>query len=331
MNLKVLKIVFASLLATFASCTTPITDYMGNWVRMGDYNGKPRAEATCFTINNYGYYGLGRNDDEYLSDFWRYDPNTNIWSKMADFPGVPRAYGASVSNGIYGYTGLGYDGDNDLSDFWRYDPEKNEWTQIEDFPGGTRRNPVAFVIGNDIYVGTGTQEDEDVYFNDFWKYDGEQWTQIASITEKRQKAMAATINNKAYILGGQHNGVLNDFLRYDPETNSWEDLYDLNEEDHGSSAIPRMNGATFVVNNKLYLITGNTGNSTTSTCFEWDPDFPEWIEKTDHTGGNREGAGSFVLYDIGYIVGGRIGSNSSSFKDNMYMFQPNVENDDDDD
>ncbi len=334
MKLKNLIIASVVLTTIFTSCVSEVSDYMGNWVTKAYFSGRARAEGTSFEINNFGYYGMGRNYNDYLSDFWKYDPINNSWEQVADFPGTPRAYGVSASSENFGYAGLGYDGNNkvDLGDFWKYDPQKNEWTNIEDFPGGERRYATAFSIGNDIYVGTGTQEDDEVYTNDFYKYDGSSWEQIPQLTgQKRRNATTTSLNGKGYLIGGNRNGVLNDFWRYDPETQQWEELRRLNHQDYGKEDVPRYNAVAYSADNKLYLVAGNTNSSTTSTCFEWDPQYEEWIQKTSiETNISREGAGSFVLNGYGYIVGGRNGTSSSSYRDDLYMFQPNVEANQDD-
>lgn len=328
-NLIITSVVLSTLV--LSSCVSLVEDYMGNWERKSYFKGRARAEGVSFEIDNFGYFGMGKNDDIYFSDFFKYDPSTDSWTQVADFPGTPRAYSVSISNDQFGYAGLGYDGDDDLEDFWKYDPAKNEWTQVDNFPGKTRRYATAFAIGNDVYVGAGTSEDDDVYHNDFFKFDGNSWSEITALKgEKRRKAMAVTLDGKAYVIGGFHNTALNDIWMYDPETNSWtdDDLAKLDDEDYGDNAIPRYNANAFVVGGKIYLVAGNQGNLINNTCWEWDPKYKEWIKKTSLTN-SREGAGQFVLNDEAYIVGGRNGS--SSFYDDLRKFYPDVEDDDNDD
>lgn len=335
MKFKNLIFVFIVISALFTSCNEDVLDYMGNWVTKGYYSGKARAEGTSFAINNYGYFGMGRNYNDYLKDFWKYDPVSNSWSQVADFPGTPRAYGVSISNGKVGYAGLGYDGKNDLSDMWKYDAEKDEWSQIEDFPGGKRRYATAFSIGDDIYVGCGSDDNDEVLYNDFWKYDGEKWSLISQLTgKKRRKAMAVTLDGKAYILGGHQNGPISDFWSYDPASDKWERLKDLNDKDWGISDLPRFNATVYSADGKIYVVAGNKGSGNDASCYEWDPkhgSYGLWIQKTSiETGYSREGAGSFVLNGYGYITGGRNGSTQTSYFDELYMFQPFAEANKDD-
>lgn len=324
MKFKTLTIIAVALATIFASCNEDEVSLIGNWVQQSYYEGYARAEGSSFAIDNNGYFGMGRDDDGYLSDFWKFDPTKGAWTQAADFPGTPRAHNVSISNGKKGYVGLGYDGTNDLADFWQYDAGTNAWTQIPDFAGGERRYATAFAIGDNIYVGTGTQEKDKVFTNDFYKYDGTSWTKITSLSgEKRSKSNAVGFNGKGYVISGFRNTVLQDFWSYDPASDSWTRLTNLNDEEKGNTSIARQNATVFGANGKIYITGGNQGTPlTTATTFEWDPSKDEWKQKTDFEGGAREGAGVFVLNDQGYIVGGRT---VNSYKDDTYVFYPDAD------
>lgn len=328
MKFKILILATVVIPTIFTSCNDSDVTLMGNWVEKAFFEGRQRADGASFAIGNFGYFGMGKDDDGYLTDFWKYDPSINAWSQVADFPGTARSYNVSVGNGSKGYVGLGYDGNNDLADFWEYDGASNNWNKIADFEGGARRYATAFAIGSDIYVGTGTMDDDKVYTNDFYKYDGSSWSKITTLSgEKRRKANAVSLNGIGYVISGYHNSTLSDFWSYDPSTQVWTKLTSLTDADTGNSEIPRYNASTFAVNGKLYIVAGSTG-TTLSSIFEWDPTDATWTQKTSiETGINREGAGSFVINDNAYIVGGRSGS---SYRDDCYMFEPDAEKNTDD-
>ena len=320
-------ILVVAVLSTFLFSCKSDEEVIGNWVSQAFFEGYARAEGSSFAINDYGYFGMGKDNDDYLSDFWKFDPTQGTlgaWTQVADFPGTPRAYNVSINNGTKGYIGLGYDGDNDLSDFWEYDPQTNSWAEIDSFGGGERRFATAFAINNDIYVGTGTQEKDKIYTSDFWKYDGSQWTKAPSFAgEKRKKANAVTLNGKAYIISGTHNGgALNDFWEFDPSTGVWTKLTLLDDETTGNSSVARYNAAAFASNGKIYLVGGVQNSSTLTSTFEWDPSTQTWTEKTSLEANGREGFGYFVLSDYGYIVGGHSGS---YYFDDCYKFQPDAD------
>lgn len=320
MKLRTLLIIGVVMTALITSCKEDEAELVGNWVQKSYFDGYARAEGSSFAINDIGYFGMGRDDDGYLTDFWKFEPANNKWIPAANFPGTPRAYNVSISNGQKGYVGLGYDGTNDLADFWEYDAGSNSWKQIADFPGGERRYATAFAIGNDIYVGTGTFDKDKQFTNDFYKYDGSNWTKITSLPgDKRRKATATSLNGKGYVISGFRSSMLQDFWEYDPSSDSWTKLNSLNDEETGDSGIARQNAVAFASHGKIYITTGNLGASTTTSTFEWDPTADEWTAKSSLEGAIREGAGSFVLLDKGYVVGGRSGA---SYKDDTYLFEP---------
>jgi len=321
----VLIILSIVLTGFITSCSDDAT-VLGNWVTKSYFDGKARSNGSNFSFETAGYWGMGKDDDEYLTDFWKYIPEKNAWSPVASFPGTPRAYNISISNGVKGYIGLGYDGNNDLSDFWEYDPASDTWTQLEDFPGGARRYAAAFAIGTDIYVGTGTMEKDKIYTNDFYKYANGKWDKITSLPgQKRQNANAIGFNGKGYIISGYRSGVLDDFYEYDPGTDTWNELDKLTDEDTGKTDIPRYEASTFVSEGSIYLVGGISSGAALSTVFEWNPVDSVWSEKASiETSVTRQGAGSFVINGQGYIVGGRSGTR---YLDDFYMFEPSVEKD----
>ena len=45
------------------------------WIKKADFPGSPRQAAFSFAIGNYGYVGGGEvSPQNYIDDFWRYDP-----------------------------------------------------------------------------------------------------------------------------------------------------------------------------------------------------------------------------------------------------------------
>jgi N-acetylneuraminic acid mutarotase len=330
MKFKILIILSFVLSAFFTSCSSSDVTVIGNWVYKGHMESVARADGSSFAINNLGYYGMGFDGDYYLSDFWKYNPTTNVWSEVAKFPGTPRAYNISISNGVKGYVGLGYDGDVDLTDFWEYDPTTNTWDSLPPFPGGPRRMATAFAIGTDIYVGTGYNGDTKTYFNDIYKFSNGEWTKVSGFTgDKRYGAQSIGFNGKGYLISGNHSGLLYDFWEFDPSTGVWTEQYKLSDTDNGgNTAIARYNASAFVSESKIYLVGGTVNGSSLATCFEWDPTTLEWTEKTEiENSGSREGAGCFVLEDYGYLVGGR---KSSLYLDDCWKFEPSIEKDTDD-
>lgn len=152
------------------------------WIKKKNFAGKARFEATSFSIGNRGYIGNGNNYDSYnnfMKDFWEYNPTNDKWIQKADFAGMARAgaVGFSIDNKGYigsGHTSLGFS--NNIKDFWEYDPTsmlngksedgmpKGNWVQKKDIGPGPTTLTVGFSINGKGYVGTGLDA------NGFWEY-----------------------------------------------------------------------------------------------------------------------------------------------------------------
>src|SRR6266446_9212732 len=79
-----------------------------------------------FSIGSKGYIGTGDNYPVFYTDFWEYDPATDIWTQKADFGGAGRGVAVGFSIGNKGYIGTGYNNIIGITkDFWEYDPVTN--------------------------------------------------------------------------------------------------------------------------------------------------------------------------------------------------------------
>lgn len=313
-----------------AACTSSDEDPLGNWVVKSDFEGLPRGSAVSFVIGDKAYVGLGYNDDddnEYLKDFWVYNPSTDRWDRLADFPGAGRTAAVAFSINGKGYIGTGYDGNKKLNDFWEYDPDKNTWTQKDNFLGGARYRAVGFSLNNYGYIGTGYGDDSTDKI-DFYRYDpsaatGSQWIKVQSIGgSKRRGATAFTYNNKAYVCTGINNGVsLTDMWEYDPTADSWTKKVDLDDDDDWS--IVRQNASSFVMDGKAYVFLGEN-SATLSDVWEYDFANNTWLAKTDFEGAARTNAVSFTVGGKAILATGQSGS---YYLDDVWEFRPYEEYD----
>jgi len=135
----------------------------GFWINRTDIP-NATAKGTAFSSGNYGYLGLGENDNGNLKTFYQYDPSSHNWTSLADFGGAAVEGASGFSIGSYGYIGTGYASSN-RSDFWQYDVVADTWAQVTSLPASARSNAVGFNIGNKGYIGTGTPG-----LSDFWEY-----------------------------------------------------------------------------------------------------------------------------------------------------------------
>lgn len=330
-----------ALVSTFMSCNNDDDDeveLVGNWVKVGAFEGLPRRAAVSFVIEDTAYVGLGYNkvEDKLLTDFWKYDADKDYWYPIENsFPGQGRKYAVAFSAGGKGYvgTGLGIDSLKDdlrLKDFYEYDPATGSWTEVASFKGSARYGAVAFSANGKGYVGTGY--DGSSTQRDFYQYDPSinDWTKVASMGgDKRQYAVAFTINNEGYVVTGFDNGGYKyDFYKYSPENDAWTELRmigDISDESYDDDYEIVCQGAVAFTNgNMAYLATGST-TSAGNKVWEYNPVSDEWTEKTEFEGNSRVSAVAFTVKDKGYVA---CGNGSSYDYDDIWMLEPDVEQDD---
>nr|WP_321412424.1 kelch repeat-containing protein [uncultured Carboxylicivirga sp.] len=329
--------VIMALLIVSCSDDDDDDDLYGNWIKKGSFEGIPRSDAVSFTIGDYAYVGTGYNgdEDERLTDFWRYNAEKDAWdsTSVAQFPGVGRNSAVAFSAAGKGYVTTGFDGKNKLKDLWEYDPEANTWTQKADFPGSGRYDAIAFTVNDIGYVGTGYDGN---LLKDFYKYDPSTntWEKVTSIGgSKRRNGTAFVINDLAYVCMGTDNGeYLGDLWEYDADTDTWTEkrkiANDANEDESYDDdyEIVGVYASAFTTGGLGYVATGGPGYPGVRT-WEYDPSTDLWTERSEFEGSARYGAVAFTLNDVPFVGTGR---SSSAYFDDVYKFDPNAEQDDND-
>lgn len=312
-------------------------DLVGNWVKASPFGGYARSEAVTFTINDVVYVGLGASKTERFLTFYKYDVGSDYWTTVDTFPGLGRTSAVAFAIGGKGYVTTGLSDNSEyLKDMYVYDPNANDWAKsTTDFPGTARNEAFAFVINDVAYVGGGY---DDNYLNDFYSYNGSNWEQLASLKgDKRTQATTFVLNGMGYVVSGNNNGsALNDMQKWDPGLKTWTTMRKLTNVDDDDfdddySSIIRNNGVALVMNGKAYLTTGENGGLNSHT-WEYNDGNDTWDEKTGFEGSGRTGAIAFVANNRGFVLLGRSGGSTDSGApyDNMYEWQPNAEQDDDD-
>lgn len=307
-------------------------DPIGNWVEKSDFEGLPRSDAVHFVIGSRAYVATGFDGYDRLNDLWEYDPERDYWVQKADFPGVPRNAAVGFSLNGKGYLGTGYDGENRLTDFWEYDPENDTWTQKADFGGSERYGAIGFALEGLGYIGTGTDGND---LKDLWEYDPVQdsWEQGVSVGgSKRVDAFVFVVNGKAYVGGGRNNGVYEeDFWEYDPVSRFWTERVELinddDEDDIDDYNITRSDAVAFEMNGKGYLGMGLNGGNRID-MWEYNPQLDTWEEKTNFEGAPRRGASVLAFGNETFILAGTSGGTTAF--DDVWKFDPEAENDEDD-
>lgn len=332
------------LLFTMSGCTKAgddSSDIIGNWVSASYFGGNARSEAVSFTIGDKAYLTTGCTNRDRFVDLWEYDLDKKYWTKKANFPGVARNSAVAFSIGGKGYVGTGYDGTNYLKDFWEYDPATDTWTQKADFGGTGRFDAVGFSLNGSGYICAGYDGN---YLGDLWQYipgatsaDPGSWVQRASIGGyKRTAASVFVLNNKAYVVSGNNNGIaLDDMWAYDQTTDSWTEKrriinFSTESYDDNYSGLSRYNASAFVMGGLAYLTLGESSGQT-ATTWEYNDQTDQWTQKTSFEGSIRTGTVAFTLKDRGFVLTGRNGTLSSTVSyDNMFEFHPKEEQVDND-
>lgn len=261
------------------SCSTDEEDELvGNWVKVSDFDGVARCSAVTFTVDGEVYVATGGYDgDNYLKDFWKYDPSGNSWSKVSDFGGSARRAAVAFSVAGNGYVGCGYDG-NHLKDFWRYDESSDSWIQITSIGGSKRMGASSFVIDNVAYVVGGENNSECV--TDFWAFDpsGETWIEKRKIsnvsdddndddyaTIARSYGVAFTMYGLGYLTCGENAGSgRNNTWEYDPVNDLWT-------ERTSYEAGTRSEAVGFSINDRGFVLTGKSGTYQYDDMWEFFP------------------------------------------------------------
>ncbi|GLU51405.1 hypothetical protein Dfri01_08660 [Dyadobacter frigoris] len=246
-------------------------DKVGNWYKKGvpSFGGSPRNGAVSFMINNIGYIGTGYTSES-----------------------VARA-----------------------KDFWSFDAGAKIWSQVAPFTGTTRNDAVAFVSGGKAYVGTGYDGITTIdngYKKDFYQYtpSTNTWKAIADFPGvPRQYASAFTVGDNGYVgLGFSSAGYFQDIYKYNAATDTWTEMATfLGGKRRGAS--------TFTIGAIAYVGFG-TNNSGTNVrdLYQFEPAGNGgkglWTQKTVFNDDNgtfptfRSSAFTFVINNLGYIVGG---------------------------
>jgi len=124
------------------------------WTVRANFPGGQRYQLSSFSIGNYGYVGLGANQDIFKKDFWKYNPGNNEWMQIADLIASERGGATTFTIGDRGFVCTGTNGGTQ-KDLIEYNPISNTWALRSYYGGSDRKNAVAFVVNGMAYLGTG--------------------------------------------------------------------------------------------------------------------------------------------------------------------------------
>lgn len=102
---------------------------LNSWSQKASFPASSRYSMGYFSINNYGYCGLGKDSSNSFSfpEFFKYDPVLNNWSQVLNCPVTSINGGFTIGN--KGYLGCGLSSSLIISNqFWQYTPDSTTGT-----------------------------------------------------------------------------------------------------------------------------------------------------------------------------------------------------------
>ncbi len=246
------------------------------WTKKSPCPGKARVNPIAITLNGKIYTGLGyggegvTNNKSHLTDFWMYDPATDLWEKKADYPNYETNGCICFIHENKIYVGFGFHELNFGASLMEYDPEKDEWNFINSYQEQFRALATCCFDNDHIFMGTGYKT---YNLNDWWQYtpSNDSWKKCKDMPDNgRQGAVSLCIKNRffvssgRYFRGDQTGGHLkSDVLEYDATRNVWYKRGDIPTDG-------RENAIAFTINGKGYIGLGENMNNALNDlwCFE---------------------------------------------------------------
>ncbi len=173
------------------------------------------------------------------------------------------------------------------------------WTKMSDFGGIARHRTTMLTLGNKIYAGLGhfNGAGPNILFDDWWEFDPatNAWSQKADyLGGICYHAAGFAIDDIGYVGTGRISPsgsvLVKDFFKYDPATNSWEQLTDF----PGSG---RRGAVGFAIGEYGYVGTG----SGSEDMYRYHPPTDTWTQVANVPGGARMSAIGFSLDGYGYV------------------------------
>lgn len=250
------KIFYGSGYEQYYTPTNDLWEYYpggDTWTRRRDF---PRSVsyATGFSINEAGYFALGKQGSMIYTSLTRYDPLNNTWNSLTPNPGS----GSSMDSPGFVINGKAYI--PAAGEMYEFNPVTNLWTK-KSYPSdlGYFGGGAAFSINGKGYLGVGWVHEKSGNVADFFEYDPvtDRWTRRASFpgTLRGNTTFFSLPNGKGYIGMGYSNEeakYLNDLWEYDPATDSWQQIGIF-------PGTPRFGARAFVVGSVVYIIGGSSG------------------------------------------------------------------------
>lgn len=250
-------------------------------------------------------YMIGGKDDEGRDTtlLQRYNPYTKTWKDLANMNKEKAHFNAVTLNGkIYAVGG------NGKGSIDRYDPITNKWVEL--LPIGKNIIGSGVTVLNDkIYIMGGEYDSADGDEKYVIQYDPytNNLKNMKNMLRNRVNFNAVTLNGYIYAVGGYekntpYGNTPRSVERYDPITNQWKYMSDMNEK--------RMEFAVILLDGYIYAIGGDELSKTPGrTAERYDPTNDQWDEIAIMTTPRKRHNG--VAFDGNIYIFGGIDYNAS--------------------
>jgi len=253
---------------------------------------------------------------------------TSPWKKGAPFPEADEElYGVPANGKLYVIGGWGDGKARGVN--YEYDPATDVWTKKSPMPHPAHHAALTAVNGK-IYAFGGFVAPANTAIPlgaawepiaDAWEFNPatDSWKPLAPLPGKRGSAIAAEVGGKIYVIGGATTmeGSKDPFFTafgparvlgtndvYDPATNTWESRNPM--------SVPRNHAFSGVVNGKIYVIGGRTGQAfilsatNTDVVEEYNPASNMWSIPKERMPTARSGGASGTDGRRIYVAGGEV-------------------------
>ena len=288
---------------------------VGSWTEQAPYPIAVSGHAVVSQGGNvYSFGGIVNNAA--IANAYKYSPATNTWTPIASLP-APRGWFSGASDGTYIYLLGGVDQNfNTTATLWRYDPVSNTYnTSLPSYTIPTYFHASAYLNGK-IYRIAGSAIGTDFHV-EVYDIPTNTWSMAANYPFANHNLMAVALGS--YIYAGGGNASPEKTYRYDPGTDTWDDVAIADLPAGRSSA------ASDVYNGRWLLAGGDVNFAISNSVIAWDPASNAWNDVTNMVQARDLLAGATAgMTEPGsfYAVGGNSGPGIPTNDNQQYTEPP---------